>query len=257
MAVVKLAIVEPQNGQRFSGSAQAASVRLRGSTSSTRPLFYRWYSGIDGELNEASASALDIQRPLTVGSHVITFTAKDVQGDGLEDIEAVQEAGMTGGPPNPAVESPCVVHIFIATVIEPPDHAALSRAGGSSLTAVAPKQWGKKVGSSSVYETNPDYHGDASTGQIPINKIRYRWRFQPSGPPEGRAAKDLVLGVNDLTFLTNPAGGDLMTVRYQGRLPDGLDTGNYTLALRVEELVEGQSAPTFGDETSPRAVIIT
>jgi hypothetical protein len=257
MGNVNLAILEPENGKPFSGSAQAASVRLRGSTLSTGPLFYRWYSGIDGELNETSASALDIQRPLTVGSHVITFTAKDVKGDSLQDIEAVQEAGMAGGPPDPAVETPCVVHVFVAAVIEPPDHATLSRAGGSSLTAVAPKQWGRKVGGSNAYETNPDYHGDAATGKIPINKVRYRWCFRPSGPPEGRAAKDLVLGVNDLTFLPNPAGGDLMTVRYQGRLPDGLDTGNYTLALRVEELVERQSPPTFGDETSPRAVILT
>jgi hypothetical protein len=176
----------------------------------------------------------------------------------------VQETGTEGEPPETVVPPPpCVVHVFVATMLEPPDHATssttLSRTGGGSLTALAPKQWGVPIDFSDLgkgYKPNLDYHGDQATEKVPINKIRYRWRFQPSGPPANRASRDLIPAVNELTFLPNPAGGNLMAVRYNGPLV-GLDPGNYTLTLRVEELVEGDNNPTFGDETSPRAVVLT
>lgn len=259
MGRVALSILEPQNGQRFSGNAQAANVRLRGGVPTTGhgPLFYRWYSGIDGELNDASATAVEIQKPLTVGSHVLTFTAKDVQGESPAAIKTVKDAGVAGGPPEPGVDSPCVVHVFIAT--ESATSSTLSKAG-ATLTAVAPKQWGKPIDFKDLtkgYVLNTDYHGDAAAKKVRINKIRYRWRFQPSGLPEGRLGGDLVPTVDKLAFLKDPDGGSRMVVRYSGPLPASLSTGSHTLTLRVEELVENQSGPTFGDETAPRDVMLT
>src|SRR5215210_1174620 len=143
MSVVKLAILEPQTGQRFLG-AGASSVRLRGELRSSGhgTLYYRWYSSLADALNGASDDPFDFMKPLAVGSHVLTFTTKDVQGDTPSDIKAVRHAGMAGGPPKPGVEAPCVVHVFVATIVEPPDlttsSTTLNRAGGGSLTAVAP-----------------------------------------------------------------------------------------------------------------------
>src|SRR5215210_3585116 len=245
MGEVKLTILEPQNGQRFVGPSQT-NVRMRGNILSTGhgTLHYRWYGGASGALNTPSDNPLDLTKPLTVGSHVLTFTAKDRPGDALADLKAVQEAGMAGGPPEEGVEAPCVVHVFVAQVVEPAAGAPLSRAG-STLTAVAPIQWGKLVDLAdpeSGYELNGDYHE--------VNKIRYRWRFQPSGLPARRASSDLVPSVPQLVF--DATAYNPPTVRYQGPLPGGLGTGSYTLTLRVEDKGE----PATGHETS-LAIVLT
>jgi hypothetical protein len=248
MGVVKLSIVEPQHGQSFQG-AETSNVRLRGELRSSGhgTLYYRWYSSLAGALNGASDSPFDLMKPLAVGSHVLTFTTKDVQGDGLDDIQAVQDAGMAGGPPKPGVEAPCVAHVFVATMVEPPDletaSTTLNRGGGRSLTAVAPSQWGTKNPTTGAYERNLDYHE--------VNRIRYRWRFQPSGPPENRAGGQFVLSEQQLVFGPGKTASDPMVVRYQGPLPPGLGAGNYTLTLRVED----KDDPTIGHEVS-RAVVL-
>jgi hypothetical protein len=271
MSVVSLAIVEPHDGQRFLG-AEASDVRLRGRVDSSGhgSLYYKWYSGLADVLNGASDNPFDFTKPLAVGSHVLTFTAKDVPGDTLADLQVVRHAGMAGGPPPPEETdtpgelpepSSCVVHVFVATMVEPPDHATSSTTldrASSSLTAVAPSQWGKLIDledPAQGYELNPEYHGDEEAGKVPVNKIQYRWRFQPSGPPEGRPEGDLVPAKEDLTFSTHPEDDDLMVVTYNGPLaepPTALDAGNYTLTLRVED----QDDPATGHETS-LAVVLT
>lgn len=245
MGEVKLAILEPQNGQRFVGPSQT-NVRMRGNVLSAGhgTLHYRWYGGASGALNTPSDNPLDLTKPLAVGSHVLTFTAKDKPGDAVEDLKAVREAGMAGGPPEEGVEAPCVVHVFVAEIVEPAAGAPLSRAGGT-LTAVAPEQWGKLVDlkdPDSGYEPNGDYHE--------VNRIRYRWRFQPSGPPAGRASGELVPSVQQLAF--DVTEDDPPVVRYQGPLPGGLGSGSYTLTLRVED----KGGPAVGHETS-LAVVLT
>lgn len=238
MGVVSLAIVEPQNGQRFLG-AEASNVSLRGRVDSSGhgALYYKWYSNLADVLNGSSDNPLDFAKPLAVGSHVLTFTAKDVPGDGLSDLQAVRHAGMSGGPPEPDVEAPCVVHVFAAGIIAPAEGAALSRSN-STLAAVAPSQWGTKNAATGLYERNPEYHK--------VNEIRYRWRFQPSGPPDDRAGGELALGEEQLAFGPGAGASDPMVLSYQGPLPTALDTGNYTLTLRVEDMGD----PTTGNETS-------
>jgi hypothetical protein len=261
MGEVSLAILEPKIDERMRvGPAQAAmtllGTLLRGGHGT---LYYKWYSGIDGELDEAS-QGLSLPTTLSVGSHVLTLTAKDKPGDALADLEKVREAGMTGGPPEDGVEAPCVVHVFIAEMVEPLAGASLDRTG-STLSAVAPKQWCKLKDPNDVnsgYELNNDYHK--------VNKIRYRWRFEPSGLPAGRVSADLVPAKEDLEFLPHPTESDLTIVRYSGPLPEQLlvplpdgseNVGGYTLTLRVEELVEDPNVvPPVGHETS-LAVVLT
>ncbi|HJQ28712.1 MAG TPA: hypothetical protein VJ827_05195 [Rubrobacter sp.] len=251
MGVVSLEILEPQDGQMFFGPAQS-TVTLRGNVISTGhgTLFYRWYGGQDGALGAPSVNLSPLTPSLKVGSHVLTLTAKDRAGDSLTDLKEVREAGMAGGRPEPGVAAPCLVHVFIAEMVGVSAGQSLSRAN-STLLAVAPKQWWKYIDPDNPalgFELNGDYHK--------VNKIRYRWRFRPSGPPEGRANGDLVRS-RELAFGLHPNNADLFVVRYSGPLPAELGTGNYTLALRVEELVENSNDVTPGHETAPIAVVLT
>jgi hypothetical protein len=50
----------------------------------------------------------------------------------------------------------------------------------------------------------------------------------------------------------SPADDELIIVRYNGRPPHELDTGSYTLTLRVED----KNDPSVGHQTS-RAVVLT
>src|SRR5215475_6621220 len=104
MPSIELEILEPQHNATLVGGAP---VRLRGRvvTPSPPPLFFKWYSSLNVPsdvskvaLNFVDDQALDFTTPLGVGSHVLTFTAKDVRGDTLADLQAVQSAGMAGGP---------------------------------------------------------------------------------------------------------------------------------------------------------------
>ena len=224
MSIVKLAILSPQHGATF---VDAPRVRLRGGVLSSGhpPLFFTWYSSLntpppdaptDVALKDsgggAPADPLDFETVLRVGSHVLTLAAKDVPGDTLADIAAVQDAGMAGGPE--AAEQPCIVHVLIATMVEPAaDGETLSRAG-STLAAEAPVHW------------------DADDYQA-VNQVRYRWRFEPAPPVDGRPPVTLAPAAGELAFdatVTPPL------VRCP--LPGDLAPGNYTLVLRVESAAD-------------------
>jgi hypothetical protein len=148
MPSIELEILEPQHNATLVGGVLA---RLRGRvvTLSPPPLFFKWYSSLNVPsdvskvaLNFADDQALDFTTPLGVGSHVLIFTAKDVRGDALADLQAVQSAGMTGGPL--VAPKPCIIHRFLATM-KTPDPAGpvpnLSKAS-AILEALAPAKWG-------------------------------------------------------------------------------------------------------------------
>ncbi len=242
MSIVQLQILEPQHGAHFQGVSQS-QVRLRGQllSSGHPPLFFKWYSSLhvppqsdptNAALNGPADNPLDFPRSLKVGSHVLTFTAKDTATDSLNDLKTAQDAGMAGGPLT--AQSPRLIHLFIANMISPTAGATLSKAN-STLQAEAPAQWNK-----------PEYQN--------INRLRYHWRFDPAGQPANRHSADLVPGVNALTF-QGPSSANPAYVQYQGRLPDALnnasDIGNYTLTLRVEDIEDN----TIGDEVSIAVVI--
>jgi hypothetical protein len=240
MGVVTLEIVEPANGSNHIGTG---AIRLRGLlvSSGHPPLFFKWYSSLvpppppmptDAAIRvPAGSDPTDfIPSPgLPLGSQVLTFTAKDVPGESRTELQSVQHAGMAGGPAGPGVPAPCVIHVFIANMVLPTSSLTLSKAS-STLGAQAPLHWRE--------QTYQD-----------INRLRYRWRFTPSGPPAGRAAADLVPIFAQLAF---DASGSVPVVRYQGPLPGALGLGNYALTLRVESTVDAN----VGHEVSPRAVVL-
>lgn len=231
MSIVQLRILEPEHQTNFSGSAPVR-VRFRGEviekTENAGPLFFNWYSSLNVAsasdptnvtLNQSDDDPLSFTKLLSVGSHVLTFVTKDQPDNDLASLQAVQTAGTTGGPPNEGVEHPCMIHVFVALIHLPERNTQLSRAN-LTLQAAAPHLWGEK-----------DYQA--------INQIQYRWRFEPRGNPSGRRSHSFI--PNSLTF-----NSDLSIVEYQGSLANQIDTGNYTLILRVENTQD----PTIGHETS-------
>lgn len=247
---VVLEILEPNHGAVIAGTS---SVRLRGRVNSRGhgPLFLKWYSSLrivsdldDVPLNRPSDNQLDFVTPLTVGSHVLTLAAKDVAGDALADLQTIQDAGMAGGPE--AASNPCIVHVFLAEMVAPepvgPD-PTLSKSG-SILKAVAPAKWATGDSGDPVnFTLDPDYHA--------INRIGYRWGFTPLGPPENRQSANLAPDPAALIFEPGREELDPPVVMYQGPLPGALDTGSYTLTLRVEDTEDN----SVGAEVSRRIII--
>jgi hypothetical protein len=80
-----------------------------------------------------------------------------------------------------------------------------------------------------------------------MNRLRYRWRFEPT-PADGRRAADLVPAADALT--ADVTDGRPI-VRYAGPLPD-LDLGGYRMRLRVEDLQN----PAVGDLAPGMPVVI-
>ena len=250
MSVIQLRIIEPQNGTAFPG---VSSVHLRGSLESSghRPLFYKWYSSLNAPidpantaLNQPGDNPLDFAAALKLGSHVITFTAKDTPSDSQADLRNAQDMGMAGGPPSPPPAVPCVIHVLLANMVAPAhDGDQLSKTG--TLRAEAPYKWGRKRPDGSI-ENDPDYHL--------INRIAYRWIFTPSGAPAGRATGNLALNADDLTFFLPGQVSNVPVVQYHGGLPlpGPNDLGTYTVTLRVEDAQN----PATGHQVD-RQVIIT
>jgi len=239
MGVVGLEILEPKNGANVVGTR---SVRMLGrvTTPVRGTLFFKWFSSLapqppdannDTSLNRANTAALDFTPTLLAGSQVITFTARDVAGDAPEQLKAVREAGMAGGPPvvppPPKAPPPCVIHVLFAEFTKPAEGAALGKAG-------ALLEW--KV--PSVWE-DAEY-------QSKINRLRYRWRFEPTGLPANRVAADFVPA--------SPAFvKDESVLRHQGALPAALVPGStYMLRLRVER----RDDPAVFHDSAARTVTI-
>jgi hypothetical protein len=203
---------------------------MRGSVAGAAPapLFFKWYSSLEAPAPPGSplptpgGNALDFNAALSPGSHILTFTAKDVEADTETAIRSVQHAGMAGGPVTPQNPSGCVIHVLIATIVAPANAATVSKAV-ATLTAVAPRKWGRRIGSTSNFEPDPDYHA--------VNLLRYIWRFTPRGAPAGRTSADLVPTLAQLRF--DPSGAT-PNIIYSGALPASLNTGAYTVTLRVE-----------------------
>lgn len=232
MAAVNLRIDEPANGSNVIG---AVAVRLRGTLlSSGHPvLFYKWYSSelappdtapYDASIPVVGSNPLDFQVKLPPGSpQVITLAAKDVAGDSAADAAKVKNAGMAGGPATSGNPAPCMVHVFIANIVAPASGATLSKAN-ATLVAQAPWNW-------------------ADAKYQAINELQHRWKFAPQGAPAGRQSAEFVPAPNQLAFKYEKPVSKLT---FKGALPAGLATGNYSLALRVEN----KANPAVGHEVS-------
>lgn len=271
MAEVTLNIVSPQHQQEFDGDT-AIAFEIEVLSRDPAGLFFNWYSSLkvpesddpnDVPINPIPRNTLTFSplEPVPVGSQVISVMAKDQQGDDLDALEAVVDAGMAGGPA-PASLSPCVIHVYRATMRWPdPWDMTLGKAS-AVLEAVAPYKWGKEkepdeeeAGAGEpaerIYENDPDYHA--------INRIYYRWRFEPADnllataelPPAGATAAERALFMESLQYGYDEDEATAF-VRYDGSLPDALVVGaTYDVVLRVE------SKENFGvgDEVSQSVTI--
>ncbi len=243
MATVELHITNPSHNSVLSGPAQA-SLTLSGTTTHPNPtaLFYKWYSSLYNPAGIASAadapkaalnfpnhgvSALNFSASLAVGTHVLTLTAKDVEGEALADAQSVTLAGMAGGPAVPGAAEPCLVHVCLAKLLTPspvgppPD---LSK-GGDTIEVEAPLKWDKT-----------DYQQ--------ANRLRFIFRFDPPGggipvaaiPALGSTDQQIAQFQSSLVF-SQPDGSHPVTyLRYSGALPAALVVGSqYRLVARVED----------------------
>jgi hypothetical protein len=215
MGVVAMQILQPATGATFTGPA---AVRLRGEITPVPgvTLFPKWYSSLEAPDPPGSplpgGTVLDFTTALGTGTHVITFSAKDVLADDKDSLPNVRHAGMAGGPPGPNNPG-CVIHVFSAEMVLP--NTTVSRAA-PALTAVAPLKWG-----------DDDYKA--------INTIRFVWRFAPFGAPAGRASATLTPALTQLRFEpADPPSKPKPVVVYTGTLPAGLGLGAYDMTLRVE-----------------------
>lgn len=243
MAVLTLNLVQPADDTRLVGSgAQRLTASL--AQPAPVPLFYKWYSSLAPDPVATMLDAPAVVLPL--GSQVLTLAARDQAADSAAALQAVVHAGMAGGPPEGGQS--CRVHVLIAELREPSAGASINRAG-ATLSARAPSQWGreKPPAGSKVYEPNPTYRS--------VNKLRYLWRFTPSGAPAGRASGQLEPTEAQWKFVPPKADDgthpDLPLLRYAGPLPAGLGTGAYTLTLRVEHA----DTPAQGHEQSVGVVL--
>jgi hypothetical protein len=242
MSAIQLTIVQPPAPETVIVGAAAGAVSLAAAIAGPLPqelagvsLFYRWYSSLfPAAKDRYSLNVAGLTDPspafvatLKVGTHVITLAATDQSAETDAAQDQTRHGGVTGGSQG---NSRRLIHALVANPVTPSPAGpvpTLSKAS-STLEAEAPLQWGRKIGTTNHYQPNPDYHA--------INRIRYRWRFTPLGGPAGRHAADLVPSLDQLEFDPDPPADPRPVVRYQGRLPDTLDTGNYTLTLRVEDL---------------------
>lgn len=257
---IELAISQPAHEQIFTATGAATSVNVTFdgaivSTMFTNPaaLFRKWYSSL--EENPLGTSD-QFTKALAVGSHTITYTVKDKNEDGVPSgqlealFKSIEHFGATGGPPDPppADGKPCVIHVLIANILAPANHAALSKSS-ATLEAQAPLQWGLYVENAASYpEPNPIYHA--------LNKVRYRWFFRRITPTGAPIDLD-VQGGNAMTLIPPhdtplPAVAPPARLRYSGALPAALVVGQeYTVTLRVEHA----DTPTQGHEVSHTVTI--
>ena len=245
MSAVGLAIVEPTHNHAFTGTP---SVTFRGELTDVPDevegvtLFYRWYSSLfsgSEEDIEQKRFAMNAVRgvvitdpnsayihELGVGTHIISFATTDQKDETDEAQEAVQHGGVTGGAEG---DGQCIIHVFKANLLAPGNNALLSRAN-STLEAESPALWGIEIDGAGVYVPNEEYHK--------LNRLQYRWRFTPVGPPAGRTTVNFVPAVEDLVFQQPATATEVKRLRYQGPLPNEL-TWQYNLTLHVEDK-EGQ-----------------
>jgi hypothetical protein len=235
MTAVEVTIVRPVDGAAIAGGAAveltgrlgAMPVELQGV-----PLYCRWYSSeflaTEGHysLNEDGLTDPEVAfaAGLAVGSQALTLGVSDQPGQDTAAQNATRHGGVAGGALGP---KRCIVHVFRAVPRRPLAGGTLSKAA-STLEADGPLHWHE-----------PDYQA--------MNRLRYRWRFEPT-PADGRRAADLVPAADALT--ADVTDGRPI-VRYAGPLPD-LDLGGYTMRLRVEDLQN----PAVGDLAPGMPVVI-
>jgi hypothetical protein len=252
LSAVGLQIIEPLNGTTFTGTP---SVRMRGAVT-TPPvppvtLFFKWYSSLEAPAPPGSplpgGTTLDFTVPLSIGTHTICFTAKDVSGDDPASLANVRNAGMAGGPVTPANPNGAVIHVLTANMVVPASAGANVSKAAPNLRAAAPSHWWKPVLGPNNQPITPAQFERDSEYQA-VNQLRYVWRFAPFGAPAGRASATVTPAVSQLTV----PGPFASHVVYNLALPAAVGTGSYDVTLRVEFIPN----PAIGHEITRRVNLV-
>lgn len=249
---LKLVINAPANGAVFvapgtqpvAGTPPTAGVAFAGhlvNPPAGVTLFYKWYSSL---YTPADANLVALNAPnftqtggsiaLQIGTHVLTFTAKDQLEESVAATLKVKYAGLAGGPPqNPQpppdkLPPPCVIHVFAAQSLWP------NNANGGTYTLIRATAAFPGVAATDAHQgleaAAPSKWTD--TAYKRLNRISYVWRFSGAGQPD----VELRPTFEDLLFV--PAQGtDGARVRLKGPLPAALVSKvPYIVSLRVEDI---------------------
>jgi len=239
MSAIELSIETPEHDSVYTGSA---SVTFRGSATvpdelTELPLYYRWYSNLfySGEderysMNEPAQTSADVaySTTLSLGTHAIAYAVSDVAGESQSEFESIQYGAVTGGAEG---DSKCLVHVFKANILLPLDNSSVSRSA-LVLEAEAPGQWGMSQDTTvggPPYVVNEDYQA--------INRLQYRWCFEPRGGPSGRPALEYTPSPGELLFQPYDSEApetDPTRVVYTPSVPTGA-IGTYDITLYVED----------------------
>ena len=243
MASIELNIVEPENNSAYVGTP---TVEFSGSAVvpdelSGIQLYYRWYSSLFEasedrySMNQVAETSADSIYPhtLSIGTHVIAFAASDVIGETASEFESIQHASVTGG--SDEGEQQRLLHVFHADLLLPLDGAVNVAHGNVVLQARAPSQWSMpedlEVGGP-PYVVNEDYHA--------VNRLSYRWLFEPVGAPTDRPTVEIAPGEDEYTFLpfddSEPLT-DPTRIQFSASLP-ATAVGLYDLTLFVEDKLD-------------------
>lgn len=253
ITAIQVAIRMPAHQQSFVGSGNAVTVNvpLQGAVLQTAfpnpaALVRTWYSGLNGKLAVSESTTV----ALPTGSHSITLVVQDKSDEGVPNqqlaafYKTIEHIGAAGGPPGPPVQpgNPCVIHVLIATLLEPAVEGSNLSKRAAVLEAQVPLQW---VNHADPGTLNPDYHA--------INKLRYRWFLRPLATSGASVEVDHRNG-QLLRWLPYDKSKNLPPrLQYSGVLPAEVVTNSrYQLILRVEH----RDNPALGHE-AVRIVQIT
>lgn len=240
MAAVELSIVEPEHNLTlrgtdtvdFSGTAQVPAGL------NDVALYYRWYSSlytdgiVDGVVDHYSINQ-NVQTRANqvfswqagIGTHAITFAVSDQAGESKADFEAIEHGGVTGGSEG---DTACLIHVFTAGLLAPTE-VSLPRVD-IVLVAEAPAAWAvpeDPEAATIVYLPNEDYHA--------INRVQYRWLFEPQGTPAGRPTQEYIPTPEQMMFIPDwSVDPDIAAVSYSPNLSVEV-TGQYRITLFVED----------------------
>jgi hypothetical protein len=269
MAAVELEIQDPTHEERFVPAGTASNdtrrlpVAFRGAVSVDEPkpsdegdptLFFKWYSTLHApppdddqdpgkyplnplpDIGDAEQVS-HFERNLGLGTHVLTFTAKDRPGDSRDDLVAVEHAGMTGGAEG---DHACVITVLAAQILEAPRVKTTSGQREVVLVGRAPARWAKNTGNDDepAYELDDDYHGH--------NTVGYRWMLIPedeTDPAEWNPQPH----DEALVFDIDRDGQPLL--RFTADLPDGLSAGRCRVVLRVKDVSDVEDPERWYHET--------
>jgi hypothetical protein len=257
MAVVDLEILKPQPSQRFIGatgpgeenSGKTKTVDFRGEITGQpgQVLYLKWYSSLNtnedhnyaihtAKYDPAHPQQDSFSFPLTVGSQVITFTAKDVEPDDLASLRQVELAGMTGGPPKPERKDSCVIHVLIAEIVKPLDNETVIDEDVNNLELIArcPFLWGDEKYNKNINQL--EYHWSLATVNDPDIPV---WESSPSSKNfiwEDEKPTELKYEKTGFRDLVLPGNDYRLTLRVIDTSPPSADTyDEETITIHIQE----------------------